>query len=329
MKHSGDNTLSGTNSGDQTIPLTGDVTCSVTSSFAATLATSGVTAGTYNNSTTAITPFSVDAKGRITSTGVASTISPAFSSITSKPTTLSGYGITDALSNSTTSTQNAYFGNIHLQDDTTPSHYLQITDAENLTADRILNLNVNDSNRTISLSGNLTVSSAATISGTNSGDQTITLTGDVSGSGTSSFAATIGSQAVTFAKIVNSGASGLSVVGRAANSAGSFDEINAASDHQILRRSGTSVAFGNINLASSNAVGTTILAAGNGGTGTSTATANTVFSGPSTGSATTPAFRSLVAGDIPNLDASKITSGTVATARLASGTAASTTYLRG
>lgn len=286
---SGDTTLSGTNSGDQTITLTGDVTGSGTSSFAATLATSGVTAGTYNNSTTAITPFSVDAKGRITSTGVASTISPAFSSITSKPTTLSGYGITDALSNSTTSTQNAFFGNIHLQDDTTPSHYLQITDAENLTADRILHLNVNDSNRTISLSGNLTVSSAATISGTNSGDQTITLTGDVTGSGTSSFAATIGNQAVTFAKIVNSAASGLSVVGRSANSAGSFAEIATTTDGSVLRLSGTTLGFGAVNLSTTNAVVGT-LSVSNGGTGaTSFATSKILASDASstTGAVTT------------------------------------------
>jgi hypothetical protein len=39
--------------------------------------------------------------------------------------------------------------------------------------------------------------------------------------------------------------------------------------------------------------------------------------------------RDLVSGDIPNLDASKITTGTVATTRLGSGTANSTTYLRG
>ena len=69
-------------------------------------------------------------------------------------------------------------------------------------------------------------------------------------------------------------------------------------------------------------------------TGTLTATlaatsANYVLAGPTTGSATTPAFRTLVAADIPNLDASKITSGTVATARLASGTATTTTFLRG
>jgi hypothetical protein len=42
---------------------------------------------------------------------------------------------------------------------------------------------------------------SGTSSGTNTGDQTITLTGDVTGSGTGSFAATITSNAVTYAKM--------------------------------------------------------------------------------------------------------------------------------
>lgn len=42
-----------------------------------------------------------------------------------------------------------------------------------------------------------------------------------------------------------------------------------------------------------------------------TQTANTVLSGPTSGGAATPAFRALVAADIPNLSASKITSGTL------------------
>lgn len=58
-------------------------------------------------------------------------------------------------------------------------------------------------------------------------------------------------------------------------------------------------------------------------------TANRVFSGPTTGSAAAPTFRALVAADIPNLDAAKITTGTIATARLGSGTASSTTVLLG
>lgn len=58
------------------ITLTGDVTGSGTGSFAATLSNSGVTAGTYRSVT-------VDAKGRVTAG--------------TNPTTLAGYGITDAV----------------------------------------------------------------------------------------------------------------------------------------------------------------------------------------------------------------------------------------
>jgi len=51
------------------------------------------------------------------------------------------------------------------------------------------------------------------LTGTNSGDQTITLTGDVTGSGTGSFAATIANSAVTMAKIAQAGAtSGQAIV---------------------------------------------------------------------------------------------------------------------
>ena len=134
------------------------------------------------------------------------------------------YVDTNFLSTSATSTQSGYFGDIFLYDDSTPSHYLQITNSANLTAARILSINVNDADRTVSLSGNLTVSSAATISGTNTGDQTITLTGDVTGTGTGSFAATIANDAVTYAKIQNVSATDR-LLGRSTAGAGDIEEI--------------------------------------------------------------------------------------------------------
>lgn len=60
-----------------------------------------------------------------------------------------------------------------------------------------------------------------------------------------------------------------------------------------------------------------------------TQSANQVFAGPTSGGAAAPAFRALVANDIPVLDAAKISSGTIATARLGSGSADASTFLRG
>ena len=82
---------------NQAIAVTGDATGNGSTAITLTLAASGVTTGTYNNSVTAHTPFTVDAKGRITNTGAAVTVTPAWGSITAKPTTIVGYGITDAL----------------------------------------------------------------------------------------------------------------------------------------------------------------------------------------------------------------------------------------
>ena len=72
--------------------------------------------------------------------------------------------------------------------------------------------------------------SGSNLSGTNSGDQSIALTGDVTGSGTGSFAATIGANKVTFAKFVAAGAA--SIVG--ATAAGNFAELTPASARSVL-----------------------------------------------------------------------------------------------
>jgi hypothetical protein len=80
--------------------------------------------------------------------------------------------------------------------------------------------------------------SATNLSGTNTGDQTITLTGDVTGSGTGSFAATIGAGAVTYAKM-QATALGNVVLGKA-GAAGTVTEIQLGTN-QFLGRGGANI----------------------------------------------------------------------------------------
>ena len=65
---------------------------------------------------------------------------------------------------------------------------------------------------------------SGSLSGTNTGDQTITLTGDVTGSGTGTFAATIANDAVTFAKMQE--ISGTHLIGRHAGGTGNIQQVS-------------------------------------------------------------------------------------------------------
>jgi hypothetical protein len=72
----------------------------------------------------------------------------------------------------------------------------------------------------VAASGTVTGSN---LSGSNTGDQTITLTGDVTGSGTGSFAATIANNAVTFAKVQQVSTDRL--IGRDSAGTGNVEEL--------------------------------------------------------------------------------------------------------
>lgn len=84
---------------NQSITVSGDASGTGNTAITLTLANTAVTAGSYGSATAAPT-FTVDSKGRLTAAGSV-TVTPAWGSITSKPTTLSGYGITDALTAAT------------------------------------------------------------------------------------------------------------------------------------------------------------------------------------------------------------------------------------
>lgn len=90
-------------------------------------------------------------------------------------------GITDlAASGANTDITSVYLSNTGLKvKDTNASHGLSIVPGSDITADRTLTVTTGDASRTVTLSGDLTVSSAATISGTNTGDQAVATQADM------------------------------------------------------------------------------------------------------------------------------------------------------
>jgi hypothetical protein len=182
------------------------------------------------------------------------------------------------------------------------------------------------------------------------GNETITLSGDVTGSGATSVSTTIASNVVSNAKLRQS--AGRSVIGRSVNTTGNVADITAGSDNQFLVTRGGELGFGSLQASDIPDISATYYLASNPagyttntgtvtsvglslpsmfsvsgspvtGAGTLTATlanqnANLVFSGPASGGAAAPTFRSLVSDDIPALDMAKITTGNLAWSRISS-----------
>jgi len=121
--------------------------------------------------------------------------------------------------------------------------------------------------------------------------RTIAATGDITwsvsfnGASNVTAAATIPTNSISNTKIRQS--AGLSLVGRAGNTLGDVADITAASDHQVLRRSGTAIGFGAVALNQAAAV-TGVLSPSNGGTGASALTANKLMVGNGASGVLTP-----------------------------------------
>jgi hypothetical protein len=163
--------LSGINTGNQTITLTGDVTGSGTGTFPATLADTGVTAGLYGTSTT-VPRFQVDSKGRILSVS-----NIAIASGAGTVTSVSGTGNQGVTVSGSPITSSG----------TLTIGLGAITPASVAASGTISGSN---------FSGTFNGTFSGTSSGTNTGDQTISLTGDVTGSGTGTFATTLSTTGV-------------------------------------------------------------------------------------------------------------------------------------
>jgi len=99
-----------------------------------------------------------------------------------------------------------------------------------ITSSGTINIGLGDITPTsVAASGTV---SGSNLSGTNTGDQTITLTGDVTGSGTGSFAATIANDAVTNAKLANVPTS--TFKGRTSAGTGDAEDLTATQATALL-----------------------------------------------------------------------------------------------
>ena len=151
--------ISGVNTGDQTITLTGDVLGTGTGSFQTSLATVNSTTGIFGTATM-VPQFTVDGKGRITHVVNVPINSGGLGTVTSVTSTGMNGVVTSVTNNTTVPNITIGLGNI------TPT--------------------------SIASTGTITGSNfTGNSSGINTGDQTITLTGDVYGSGKGSFPATL------------------------------------------------------------------------------------------------------------------------------------------
>jgi hypothetical protein len=151
------------------------------------------------------------------------------------------------------------FTPISLYYSTTPA---QVPNAGNLV-DGELAINIADMKLYAkNSSGVVTVISDAAASGTVT--SVATGTGLTGGPITTTGTVSVANNGITDALLRQS--AGLSLIGNATNSTANVADITAGTDNQVLRRSGTAIGFGSVNIASTDAV-TGTLAAGNGGTG--------------------------------------------------------------
>lgn len=252
--------LTGTNSGDQTITLTGDVTGSGTGSFAATIGNNVVTLAKFQTIATASilgrTTASTGNVEVLSAAQVVGLILPTQTGNSGKVLSTDGTNLSwiaaggsGTVTSVSVVTANGVSGSVATAT-TTPAITLTLG-AITPTSVNGLTLTPQATGFTIAggtSSRTLTVPSNATVSGSNTGDQTITLTGDVTGSGIGSFAATIANNAVTLAKMATMATA--SFLGRNTAGTGNVEVLSVATAKTLLNLTGTNSGDQTITLTS-------------------------------------------------------------------------------
>jgi len=223
-------------------------------------------------------------------------LSGSYSDLLNKPTTISGYGITDAQPLDADLTAIAAISGT--------TGLLKKTAANTWTLDTSAYLTAINSGQVTTALG-FTPYNSTNPSGYISGNQTVTFSGDASGSGTTSVALTLANSGVTagtYGSTTNIPQIAVDAKGR----------ITSVTNVAVSIPSGSITFTGDVT-GTGTTGSSTALTLANSGVVAGTYTKTTVDAKGRVTSGTT-----LSAGDIPSLDASKITSGTIDAARLPS-----------
>ncbi|MEI6143614.1 MAG: tail fiber domain-containing protein, partial [Mariniphaga sp.] len=308
--------ITGTNTGNQTIALTGDVTGSGTGSFAATISSASVTnakmAYMAANSIKANNTAFVAAPADLSLTANTFPSRKSTGNITAYPITDFAFDIlNDADATTVRTTIGAGTGN---------GTVTGVTGTAPIVSSGGTAPAISISAATTSTAGSMSATDKTkldAITGTNTGNQTITLTGDVTGSGTGSFAATISAGAVSNTELANMAGNTIKVNNTASNAVPTDLSVTAntfpsrKSTGNILANPITDFAFDILNDADAATLRTTIGAGTGNGTVTGvTGTAPIVSSGGNAPAISITAATASVPGSMSAADKAELDAAT-------------------
>lgn len=254
-------TLSGTNTGDQTITLTGDVTGNGTGSFAATVGSIGGKAVSLAGSLTTVGAFA----STFTMTGVTAVTFPPSGTLA----TLAG---SETFTNKVLTAPDINGGTVDsltslsVRSTGTGAFDVTLANNENLTAGRMVTVKLNDASRTIDIAGNLTLAAGFTTAGANALTLTTTGATNVTMPTTGTLSTVAGSETFTnktlTAPVVNNptGTMTLSsgVLGYATGNGGTVTQATSKSNGVTLNKISGEITLNNAALASGATVSFTL-----------------------------------------------------------------------